>query len=157
MKAAVVYDSWYEDTEKIAQEIAQTIGKEAVLINAKSEPAFDMTALDLLIVGSPTHGGTTTPVIQDFLNSLGPNSLQGVAVAAFDTRVSMPLLKLIGFASGRLGGALKNKGGLLLGTQGFYVEGKKGPLKPGELPKAREWTNELLKNINGSSLLKTQA
>ena len=59
MKALVVYDSTYGHTEKIARAIGEAIGGQVLRVGEVS-PA-DLKGYELLIIGSPTHGGFYTP------------------------------------------------------------------------------------------------
>jgi len=79
MKAMVVYDSTYGNTEKIAQAIGDAITAEVLRVTDVNPS--DLKTSDLLIVGSPTHEGRPTPAIQHLLKTLGP-ALRGVNVAA---------------------------------------------------------------------------
>ena len=66
MKTLVVYDSLYGNTEEIARAIGDAItGDVKVLRAGEASPPISET-FDLLIVGSPTHGGRPTQAIQDF-------------------------------------------------------------------------------------------
>lgn len=58
MEALVVYDSTYGNTEEIAHAIGEAIGGEVLHVSTVS-PA-DLERFDLLIIGSPTHGGFPT-------------------------------------------------------------------------------------------------
>ncbi len=91
MKALIIYDSVYGNTEKIARAIAGAItpfGEVKVLRAGEASPS-DLGSIDLLIVGSPTQGGKPTPAIQEFLNKIPANALRNINVASFDTRVKM--------------------------------------------------------------------
>lgn len=140
MKACIIYDSWYGNTRLIAQEIYKGLGYTTALIDAIDARHLDLHDIDLLIVGSPTHGGMPTPAIQEFLNSIGDEMLKGVSIATFDTRVSMRWLRIVGFAARRISISLRGRGGyMIVPPQGFYVHGKEGPLKKGELERAKQW------------------
>ena len=132
MKALIVYDSVYGNTEKIARAIAEAItpsGEVKVLRAGEANPP-ELASIDLLIVGSPTQGGRPTPAIQDLLNKVPKLSLKGVNVAAFDTRIQAKLAKVFGYAAGRIADHLKRQGGTLIASpEGFLVTGSKGPLK----------------------------
>jgi len=102
--------------------------------------------LGLLIVGSPTQGGRPTPAIQDFLDKIAKPTIRGINVAAFDTRFSTKLVKIFGYAAARIADSLKKNGGTLLGSpEGFFVTGKEGPLKEGELERAANWAKVIVK------------
>ena len=103
--------------------------------------------MELLIIGSPTHGGRFTPKIQDFLNKISELTIKGINVAAFDTRTSTRLTKIFGYAAGRIADVLKRQGGILIAQpEGFFVKGTKGPLKEGELERAASWRKNIVKN-----------
>ena len=91
MKVQIVFDSAYGNTERIAKAIGDAVGGEVEVINVK-ESAGKTIPADVLLVGSPTYGGKPTPAIQDFMNGLAGDSLKGIDVAAFDTRLSTRLV-----------------------------------------------------------------
>jgi flavodoxin len=147
MKALIVYDSVYGNTEKIARAIAEAItpSNEVKVLRAGEANPSELASIDLLIVGSPTHGGRPVPAIHDFLNKVP--KLQGVNVAAFDTRITTKLVGIFGYAAGRIAGNLKKKGGTLVASpEGFFVAGGQGPLKEGELERAADWAKGLLES-----------
>ena len=56
------------------------------------------------------------------------------------------LMKMGGYAAPRITNAFKKKGGNLAVTpEGFFVKGKEGPLKEGELERAASWAKEIAK------------
>jgi len=75
MKALIVYDSVYGNTEKIARSIGSAITGDVKVLRAAEVNPSELESVDLLIVGSPTHGGRQTPAIQDFLNKVIVNSI----------------------------------------------------------------------------------
>ena len=147
MKALVVYDSVYGNTEKIARAVAEAItpsGEVKVLRAGEANPS-ELAFVDVLIVGSPVHGGRPTPAVQDFLNKMAQQSLKDIKVAAFDTRATSKFAKIFGNAAGRIAGQLTKKGGVLtVPAEGFFVTGTKGPLKEGELERAAAWAKGIL-------------
>ncbi len=145
MKALVVYDSVYGNTEKIARAIAGVLtGDVKVLRPGEANPS-ELKSVDLLIVGSPTQGGRPTKAIQEFLNRLPEPAVKGVNVAAFDTRLSTKLVGIFGYGAGKIADSLKRKGGtLILPPEAFFVKGREGPLKEGELERAAVWAKRIL-------------
>ena len=147
MKALIVYDSVYGNTEKIARAIAEAItpsGEVKVLRAGEANPS-ELESIDLLIVGSPTHGGRPTPAVQNLLNKVP--KLQGIKVAAFDTRIPTKLVRVFGYAAGRIANNLKKKGSTLIASpEGFFVTGGQGPLKEGELERAAGWAKGILES-----------
>jgi flavodoxin len=156
MKILVIYDSFFGNTEKIALELGAELAEKG---EVDTLPVSQVTpervqGLDLLIVGSPTRGFRPTEAISKFLNSLAKDQLDGLGVAAFDTRIALETIdsavfRLVvdkgGYAASTIAKALKKKGGNLLAPpEGFLVTGEQGPLKDGELERAKEWARQLL-------------
>jgi flavodoxin len=147
MNALIVYDSQYGNTEKIARAIGDAIPGARVLHASKAEPS-ELETVDLLIVGSPTHGGRPMAAVQAFIMKAPATTIKGINVAAFDTRFSSRLAKVFGYAAGRIANPLNRKGGnLLVEPEGFFVEKTKGPLKEGELERAASWAEDVLQRI----------
>ena len=148
MKTLIVYDSVHGNTEKIARAIGDAIAGEVKVLRAGEVSSSELETFDLLIVGSPTHGGRPTKEIQDFLKKAPVTALKGTSVAAFDTRLSTILARIFGYAAGRIAGSLKRKGGnLMVSPEGFFVKGTEGPLKEGEVERAAGWAEEIAKSI----------
>ena len=151
MKVLIIYDSYFGNTEKIAQALRDSFGKDTnvEIIKVSDCKVEQLNELDLLIVGSPTRAFRPTPAITTFLNSIPPNSLSGVKVAAFDTRVAPEdikssflrfMVKTGGYAAKPIANMLVKKGGtLIVPPEGFAVNGNEGPLKEGELDRAKGW------------------
>jgi flavodoxin I len=147
MKALVVYDSVYGNRERIARAIADAItpSGEVKILRAGEMNTSELASIDLLIVGTPVHGGRPTPAVQDFVSKMAQQSLEGVKVAAFDTRVTSKFAKIFGNAAGRIARQLTKKGGILTAPpEGFFVTATKGPLKEGELERAAAWAKGIL-------------
>jgi len=93
MKALVVYDSIFGNTEKIAQAIGDSLGsQESVeIVRVTDLKTGQLADVNLLIVGSPTRAFKPTKAIVDFLIKIPLNALNGVNVVAFDTRMQPSL------------------------------------------------------------------
>jgi flavodoxin len=156
MKSIVLYDSLYGNTARIAEAIANALGEhgEVSILKVGEVQACQLVGVDLIIVGSPTQQFRPTAGMNKFLGSIPKNGLNGIRVAAFDTRLteaeiekSPPLrffVKLFGFAAGRIAKQLRAKGGELVALpEGFFVQGMKGPLVDGEFERAAEWARKL--------------
>ena len=155
MKAQVVYDSVFGNTEKIARAIGEGFAEnvEATDVLSTKEASYDdLKELDFLVTGAPTHGGRPSPNMKEFLDGIPDSSLNNLTVVAFDTRSegennSIPvriITRILGYAAGRIAKALEAKGGKSGGEpQGFRVAGREGPLEEGELDRARNWGKEL--------------
>jgi flavodoxin len=146
MTSLIVYDSVYGNTEKVAKAIGAALPGEVKVVRVGQVDGATYGGADLLVVGSPTLGGRPTEGISEMLNRIPGNTLKGLRVASFDTRYSGRFVKVFGFAADRIAGALTAKGAVMaLPPEPFYVMGKKGPLKEGELERAAQWAKGLLK------------
>ncbi len=151
MRTLIVYDSVYGNTEKIAKSIGDAIPGDVKVSNVDDVTPYEFKKVDLLIVGSPTHGGKPTQPIQNLLNKIPVPDFKGDSMAAFDTRLSMKLVGIFGYAAEKIDSFLETKGWTgIIPPEGFFVKGKKGPLKDGELERAVGWAKEIAKIKSGS-------
>jgi flavodoxin len=77
MKVLVVYDSIFGNTEIIAQAIGNQFDTQtdAVMVRVGDVKPEQLTGLELLIVGSPTHAFRPTPAVITFLMKIPLNGL----------------------------------------------------------------------------------
>jgi len=155
-KALIFYDSFFGNTEKIAQAVADGLkaGCETTLARSSSLSPAQLNDYDLLIAGSPTRAFRATPDITKLLAGVPAGGLRGKKAAAFDTRVSTAevnnkfltvMVKLFGYAAEPLAKTLQKKGAELVVPPAWYiVTGSEGPLKEGELEHAASWAAEIL-------------
>jgi flavodoxin I len=144
MKAIVIYDSLYGNTEQIAKAIGGGIGGEVEVVRAKEVSVAELPSYVLIIVGSPTQGGRFTAPMKVFLDKIPAGALKNKNVASFDTRGKTWIVKIFGWAAVRLADALKDKGGNLVAPgEGFFVKATKGPLVDGELERAAAWAKTI--------------
>ena len=142
MNTLVIYDSFFGNTEQIAQAIgkAMPLPDQVEICRVSEVKPGQLAGSKLLIVGSPTRGFRPTPAIAELLKNLPASALEGVKVAAFDTR----MVNLGGYAAAPIATALKKKGGVLVAPpERFFVQDQEGPLKPGELERAASWARQL--------------
>lgn len=146
MKTLVVYDSVYGNTEKIARAIGAAIAGDVEVLRVGEVNYSEMDDLDLLIVGSPTHGGRPTQATRDFLKKVPESVIAGTNVAAFDTRLVAKWVRIFGYAAGRIASSLEEKSGTLtVPPEPFFVEGSEGPLRDGEVERAADWAKEIVR------------
>ena len=156
MKTLIVYDSYFSNTEQVANAIGDSLRSkgEVVISKVNDIKVEELDGVELLIVGSPTRAFRPTNPIVTFLLEISDNSLKGVKVAAFDTRICVGdvksrvltiLVKLLGYAAKPIAKKLKKKGGeLIIPPEGFFVKGTEGPLKDGELERAANWAKQII-------------
>ena len=174
MRALVVFESMFGNTEVIARAIAEGLAANASVevVEVGAAPASLPADLDLLVVGGPTHAhGMSKPESRadsarragDRLVSRGSGirewleTLQGgsatVAAAAFDTRIKGPGI-LWGSAAKGADKLLRGLGlRVATGPESFLVDGPTGPLfdrlVDGETDRARRWGEALGLKVRG--------
>jgi flavodoxin len=160
LKCLIVYDSFFGNTEQIAQAIGSSLGPNGnvVICRVNDVVPEQLNGLSLLIVGSPTRGFRPTKGINEFLDKIPSGRLKNIKVLAFDTRISPAdvnsrvysvLEKIFGYAAKPIAEKLKKKGGNLLAPpEGFYVKDSEGPLKDGELERAADWAGDFLLRVH---------
>jgi hypothetical protein len=162
MKIAVVYESIYGNTAEVANAVAEGLRAAGeVEVRPVDEASFEA---DMLVVGAPTHAHglpssmtrkaieaaaeeaqsegkpleyQPTAGIRAFIESL-PEA-HGTAAACFDTRFDKSRI-LTGSAAKSMARKLDRRGYRLIAEpQSFFVLDSEGPLKEGELDRARRW------------------
>jgi hypothetical protein len=165
MRSLVVYESWFGNTRRLAEEIAAGLRSEGeVAVVSVDEALPPLENVDLLVVGAPTHvhgissgrsreaaleqggDGAVGIGVRGWIDAL-PNGAGGPRVAAFDTRANKPVL-LVGSAARGIARRLRSRGyGLAAEPESFFVEGTQGPLEDGELERASEWGRGLANEV----------
>jgi hypothetical protein len=164
MKAVVVYESLWGNTAAVARAVAEGLGEDARALSTSEADAEAMAGADVIVAGSPVLGFTlptekmrdgvranpgkapsppdlSHPSMRSWLDALPAGHGHG---AAFDTQVRGPF----GSAAPKIAEALVKAGyGRLAKPAGFVVAGRFGPLRDGELERARAWGAELARAL----------
>jgi len=156
MKTLIVYFSKFGNTRRIAQAIAETMkqARNARVVSINQLAASDFEGVDLVVVGSPTHGFTVPEAVRSAAAVLPAGILAGKSVAAFDTTVRPWPLRLFR-ASPKLLRQLSQLGGKPVARpQTFFVQtgstqgtGEHDLLLAGQIDRARDWAHEILKQL----------
>jgi len=146
VKAIVVYESKYGNTKLVAETIIegmrQVEGIETVLSELKEVDLDKIPDYDAILVGSPNHFGGPTRGVKKFIDKLGKLDLKGKLVAVFDTYLG----KDFETAVKKMEKGINEKApGLKLMAPGLSikVQGMKGPILEGELPRCKEFGNKI--------------
>jgi flavorubredoxin len=142
----VVYESKYGNTKLVAETIAEGVreveGTEAVVSELKGVDLNKIPDYDAILVGSPNHVGGPTWGIKKLIGKLGKLPLEGKLFAAFDTYLGksseQAMKKIEKRISEKVPGSKLVAPGLSI-----RVKGMKGPISEGELPKCKEFGNEI--------------
>jgi hypothetical protein len=163
MKAVVVYESHWGNTEAVARAIAEGLGPDARVLNTDEATPATVADADLIVAGAPVMAfslpregvekqlksdikaprpaDVSHPLLRTWLDRLPTGS--GWA-AAFETRVWWSLRG----ATGTIESKLRHAGYKRLAkAERFVVGGGYGPLREGELDRARAWGVDLAKAI----------
>ena len=160
MKAVVVFESVWGNTAAVARAIAEGIGADASALNTTDATPATVADVDLLVVGAPLMAfglpsekvregirdnpgsgapppDLTHPSMRSWLATLAEGRGRS---AAFETKIRWSP----GSSAAAIQRELAARGySAVAKPQKFVVAGKYGPLKPGELERARAWGAEL--------------
>jgi anaerobic nitric oxide reductase flavorubredoxin len=139
-KAIVIYESIFGNTKRAAETIIEGMkeaGVEAVLSTPKELDEKELAGFDAIVVGSPNHMGGATRGMRKFIDRLGKLKLEGKLAAVFDTYGGSDYEKAVKKMEKQLA---EKAPGLKLISPGLSlrVEGMRGPISEGELPKCKE-------------------
>jgi hypothetical protein len=164
MKAVVVYESLWGNTAAVAAAIAEGIGPGTPFLSTAEATGAALDGVDLVVAGAPVLGfklptdqmrqsvrtspgkapsppDLSHPSMRSWLDALPPGH---ACSAAFDTQVRGPF----GKAAPAIAEALRDAGYRQIAEPaGFIVTGKFGPLREGELERARRWGGELAQAV----------
>ena len=131
VKALVVYDSVYGNTEKIAKALAAGLesgGVDVDVVKVDAVKLDELDKVDLLCVGSPVHAWSASKPMKEFLERLkSVESLSGKKAFAFDTKMKS---RLAGSAGGKIERKLKDLGFTIAKpSESAIVKSREGPLE----------------------------
>lgn len=162
MRALVVYESLWGNTEKVARAIAAELQNSMEVVVSDTDVApGSIDGFDLVLVGGPTHAFSMTRAstradavntrhaphapdrgIREWFNDLSP-ATEGTKGASFDTRIDAP--RLPGSAAKAAKQELRSLGfDVIMKPETFRVHGYDGPLVDGELERAAEWARAVV-------------
>lgn len=165
MKTLIIYDSYYGNTAELVFAIESVLMQngEVSMLRAANAINLDLSAYDLLIVGSPTRSFRPTQSVMQFINSISPRSLRNIMIATFDTRLGINylkskmlqfIIKTGGYAAKTMQIKLERKSGkAIVACEGFIVTDEKGPLAENEINRAILWAQLISKRANQNQSL----
>lgn len=173
MRALVVYESMFGNTQTIANAIADGLRRdfEVEIVEVGHAPARLDADVDLVVIGGPTHAwgmsrrGTRRGIdpppisrergVREWLHDVEPWS-DRTATATFDTRFQKPGW-LTGSAARSARKALARRGtSVVIPAASFFVDDARGPLIAGEQDRAYLWARELAAVVGNRSARITQ-
>jgi hypothetical protein len=163
MRAIVVYESHWGNTAQVARAIAEGIGPDALALNTDEASPRVVAEADLVVAGAPimafglpsdamvenvgkdpkapVPGDVSHPSLRHWLEALPPSR---ASAASFETKLRWSP----GGATGAIDERFHRAGYRTVAKgQKFFVSGSYGPLRDGELERARAWGTELAEAV----------
>jgi flavorubredoxin len=146
VKVFVVYDTKYGSTKLVAETIMEGLREvEGIETGISDVEAVDLKRVadsDAILIGAPNHWGGPARAIRKFIDKLGKLDLTAKWVAVFDTYLGEDFEKAVKKMEKRIGEKVP---GLKLMTSGLSikVQGMKGPIVEGELPKCKDFGKKI--------------
>jgi flavorubredoxin len=162
MKVVVIYESFWGNTEAVARAVAEGFGPDVHALSTAEASGPAIAGVDLIVVGAPVLGfQLTTDGMRDSIrNAIGAPKRADLSrpsmrswleqlpaghgsFAAFETGLRWSP----GGATSAIARGLEQAGYRPLAKgRRFVVKGKFGPLRDGELDRARSWGAELARS-----------
>jgi len=150
VKVIVVYQSKYGNTKLVAETITEGMSKvegiEAVIKELKEVDLNKIADYDGILIGSPNHYGGPTKRVKEFIDRLGKFRLKGKSFAVFDTYLGKKSDFFFEKAVKKMEKIIHQKVQALKQIApglSIKVQGMKGPIMEGELPKCREFGKKI--------------
>ncbi|MBY9014956.1 MAG: flavodoxin family protein [Candidatus Lokiarchaeota archaeon] len=148
MKVLIIFYTKHGNTQKVAELIADGInsveGNETEVVNVKDFDLNEIKTYDLILIGSPNHGGRHTKSIKKFISNLSSISVKVNSFAVFDTYMKSDFEKAVKKMEKQIIENLPNSTMALPGLS-IKVGGMKGPIVEEVLSKCKEYGIKLAK------------
>lgn len=155
MKGIVVYDTSYGNTKAIAEAISEALKESGIEVDLfyVKDAKLNGKDYDFLVLGSPTKFGTMSFTFKRFLGKVKSKEWANKPFAAFDTENPENIEQSQAenkewSAAEKIADKLKEKKmKQLLPVLKAIVFGQKGPLKEGEIERAKDYAKELASKL----------
>ncbi len=156
MKTLIVYFSKFGNTRRIAQAMAATFKQagDTHAVSIEQLTAAELEGIDLVVMGSPTHGFTVPEAVRSALAVLPSGILAGKSVVAFDTTVRPWPLRLFRAAPKLLRQLSQLGGKPVAQPETFFVRtrstqgtGERDLLLEGQIDRAKDWAHGILQQL----------
>lgn len=152
-KFIIIYETRYGNTKLVAEKIAEGIrlidSSVAYVSNIKKVDVKGMAGYDAILIGGPTHFGTSTRKVNKFIEKTGKLELVGKAVAVFATYIKGDAGRAVDSIEAKL---RERFPGLNILEPGLSVDvtGMKGPVSERELARCAEFGKKVAGNLISS-------
>ncbi len=167
MRALVVYESMFGNTEQVAKAIAAGLAESMEVVTTPVGRALAIPGpdVDLIVAGGPTHAfamsrpttrsealakgaarGEQESGLREWVNAL-PTGHHAERLATFDTRVAS--MRYLPGSAARRAAAVAHRHGYPAAAraESFYVDDIEGPLLEGETERATAWGRALAESV----------
>ena len=167
MKALVVYESMWGNTERVAEAIADGLGEsmEVQLVEVNQAPVEPEPDVGLIVAGGPTHAFSMSRTntradavnrgadhaasdlgLREWLDRL-PTGHHSQRIATFDTRVDK--VRHLPGSAAKAAAKVAHRHGFphAEDVESFYVDDMEGPLLDGELDRAAAWARQIAAGV----------
>ena len=150
----VIYDTKHGNTKLVTEKIIEgkkkVEGTETSIIDVEDVEPEQLTDADAIVIGEPNHFGGPTRIIRKMIDSLGKLNVKAKGIAVFDTYAGGNFEKAVKKMEKRINEKIP---GLPLITSGLSirVDGMKGPIAGGELPKCDDFGKKIANQLNKKS------
>ena len=146
VRVFVVYDTKYGNTRIVAEKIVEglkEVGGLEVAIGDVEEVAPEKVAdYDVILIGAPNHMGGPARTIKKFIDKLEKIDLKAEWFAVFDTYLGGDFEKAVKKMEKRIGEKIPKLKRIAPGLS-IKVQGMKGPIVEGELPKCIDFGRKI--------------
>ena len=167
MKALVVYESMWGNTERVAESVADGLREsmEVELVEVNQAPTEPEPDVGLIVAGGPTHAfsmsrsntradavnrgadhGASGIGLREWLDRL-PTGHHSQRIATFDTRVDK--VRHLPGSAAKAAAKVAHRHGFPRAehVESFYVGDMEGPLLDGELERAVAWGRQIAADV----------
>jgi len=142
MRALVLYDSWFGNTQMAAKSMQEGLregdGEEVSSRRVNTVPNGEIVEYDVILIGSPNHIGEPSKAVKRQIQRLSTLDLTGKRLGVFDTCFQSQG----GLATGKMENLIRNiapTAEIISPKLSVIVRSWRGPLEEGELIRCHEY------------------
>jgi flavorubredoxin len=144
MKALLIYDSIFGNTENVAKALSSGMREKGIEVDCVRANAVEIGTLsnyDMIVIGGPTHKVGLSETMKTLTKQLKKADVKNKLAFAFDTRYNK---RFAGSAANRIEQRMKQYGmKVVMSHQSAIVVGREGPLEDGTGEKFKQIGAEL--------------
>lgn len=151
MRALLIYDSIFGNTEKVAKALSSGMREEGIEVDCMRANSVDIGTLgnyDMIVIGGPTHKVGLSETMKTFTKQLKKADVKNKLAFAYDTKYNK---RFAGSAANRIERRMKQYGmKIVMSHVSAVVLGREGPLEDGTEEKFKQIGGELARLVVAS-------